>query len=177
MNRKITLSLAAITLLVLSTWTAQLSAQSEEQIKRFNEEREIFYTEKLELTEKESEAFWPIYNDFHNRKMKLMKDERNTFRYCHKNADNLTDEEFLETLEKVRKLKDDQHKLEQEYYHNRFLEALPPRKVMLLYKVEWDFRGYLIRQLRGDGQGPHGRRGGRPDSDRGPKASPPMNPL
>ena len=177
MNRKITLSFTAVALLVLSTWMAPLSAQSEEQIKRFHEERETFYTEKLDLTKKESEAFWHIDNDFHNRKMKLMEDERNTFRYCHKNADNLSDEEFLEALKKVRKLKDEGHKLEQEYYHEKFLEALPPRKVMLLYKVEWDFRGYLIKQLRKDGRGPHGKKGGRPDSDRGPMASPPANPL
>ena len=177
MNKKITLSFTAIALLVLSTLTAQLSAQSEQQIKRFNEEREAFYTEKLELSEKEAETFWPLYNDFHNRKMKLSEDERNTFRYCHMNADNLSDEDFMEALEKIRKLKDEKHKLEQEYYHNRFPEVLPPQKVMLLYMVEWDFRKHLLRKLRRDGQGPHGNRGGRPNSDRGPMAPPPVNPL
>jgi hypothetical protein len=139
-----------------------LTAQSEEQIAKFKQEREAYYTEKLELTEKESKGFWPLYSDFYNRKMKLVEDERNTFKYCHNNADNLTDQEFVEALEKIRKLKDEQHHLEQEYYHEKFPEVLPHKKVILLYKVEWDFRRHLLRKIRNHGDDNRGnRRSGR----------------
>ena len=79
-------------------------AQTEEQIEKFNEEREVYFNEKLELTESEKKAFWPLYNDFNNRKMKLMEEERNTFRYAHKNAENLSDEEIKEILARILKL-------------------------------------------------------------------------
>ncbi|RPI42496.1 MAG: hypothetical protein EHM46_05125 [Bacteroidetes bacterium] len=137
--------------------------QTEEQIEEFNKKREEFFTERLSLTEQESKAFWPMYYDYFNRKMKLAEDERNTFKYCHKNADNLTQEEFEEALAKIRTLKSQQYKLEDEYYHEKFTGVLPARKVMMLYKVEWDFRNHLLKELRNHkegGQDSRGRNGG-----------------
>jgi len=150
--------LAAVAFLFTTSGT--LRAQSQEQIDKFNEERKVYFTEELELTESESKAFWPLYEDFHNRKMKLVEDERNTWIYAHKNAENLTDKEILETLEKAYTLKDKQLQLEREYYQEKFLDALPAKKVLKLGKVEWDFRRYLIRKLREDGQGRRGQGGG-----------------
>ncbi len=137
-----------------------LFAQSPEQIKQFNKERKTFFTDKLELTVSEGEAFWPLYEDFSNRKMKLMEDERNTYQYAHKNADNLSDEEIKETLAKAFRLKEEQLKLEEDYYQNKFMTALPAKKVMKLRKVEWDFRRHLMRKLREQGEGHRGTRGG-----------------
>jgi hypothetical protein len=137
-----------------------LNAQSQEQIKKFNEERKTYFTEKLELTEQESKAFWPIYEDFQNRKMKLVEDERNTWSYAHKNAENLSDKEILETLAKAYTLKEKQLELEREYYEEKFLKALPAKKVLILGKAEWDFRRHLLRKLREDRDGKRGQRGG-----------------
>lgn len=140
-----------------------LSAQTEEQIEKFKKERVAFFTEHLELTDAEAKAFWPIYEDFSNRKMKLVEDEKNTYSYAHKNADNLSDDEIMETLAKASNLKEQQLKLEVEYYQDKFLKALPPKKVLKLGKVEWDFRRHLYRELRrqgGDGKGRSGRSGG-----------------
>ena len=139
-----------------------LSAQSQEQIDKFNEERRAYFTKELELTDQESKAFWPLYEDFQNRKMKLVEDERNTWSYAHKNAENLSDKEILETLEKGYTLKEQQLDLEREYYEGKFLKALPAKKVLKLGKVEWDFRRYLLRKLRDDGDedARRGQRGG-----------------
>ena len=144
----------------LFTTSGTLVAQSQEQIEKFNEERKVYFTEELELTDMESKAFWPLYDDFLNRKMKLVEDERNTWSYAHKNADNLSDKEILETLEKGYSLKEKQLELEREYYQEKFLEALPAKKVLKLGKVEWDFRRHLLHKLREEGQGKRGQRGG-----------------
>jgi hypothetical protein len=135
-------------------------AQSQEQINKFNEERKVYFTEKLELTEMEAKAFWPLYEDFQNRKMKLVEDERNTWMYAHKNADNLSEKEILETLEKAYTLKEKQLALEIEYYEGIFLKALPAKKVLKLGKVEWDFRRHLIEKLRGNDSDRRGQGGG-----------------
>ena len=145
----------------ISASTAKLNAQSQEQIDKINEERKAYFTEELELTEQESKAFWPIYDDFQNRKMKLVEDERNTWSYAHKNAENLSDKEILETLEKAYSLKEEQLELEREYYKGKFLNALPAKKVLKLGKVEWDFRRHLLRRLREDGDGDRGQSGQR----------------
>jgi hypothetical protein len=163
MKKSITRNLACLTFMVLSIWTMQVMAQSQEQIEKFKQEREAYYTEHLELTPEESKAFWPVYDDFHNRKMKIVEEERNNFSYAHSNSDNLTDTEITEILKKVSQLKKEQLDLEVEYYQDKFLNVLPPKKVLKLYKVEWDFRRHLLRKLRGSHRG---ERGGKDQGDR-----------
>jgi len=147
-------------LIILFSTSGMLLAQSQKQIDKFNKERTAYFTEQLELSDAESKAFWPLYEDFRNRKMKLIEDERNTWSYAHKNADNLTEKEILETLEKGYSLKEKQLALEEEYYQDKFLSALPAMKVLMLGKVEWDFRRYLLNELRGEGKGHGGQRKG-----------------
>ncbi len=156
-------------LIILFSTSGILLAQSQEQIEKFNKERTAYFTEKLELSDAESKAFWPLYEDFHNRKMKLIEDERNTWSYAHKNADNLTEKEILETLEKGYSLKKKQLALEEEYYQDKFLNALPAKKVLKLGKVEWDFRRHLLNELRGKGKGHRNQRKGQ-GSGTGPDA-------
>jgi len=177
MKRTIKKILSGTAFLLLMAGLLPLSAQSEEQIEKFKKERVDFFTERLELTDAEAKAFWPIYEDFSNRKMKLVEDERNTYSYAHKNADNLSDKEIMETLAKTANLKEQQLKLEVEYYQDKFLKALPPKKVLKLGKVEWDFRRHLYRELRKDGQRRGGRPGGGKSSDQGPSpvAPPPAD--
>lgn len=162
MKRPIKKMLTHAALLLFVAGMLPLFAQSEEQIQKFKKERVAFFTERLEFTDAEAKAFWPLYEDFSNRKMKLVEDERNTYSYAHKNADNLSDKEIMETLAKAFKLKEEQLELEVEYYQDKFLKAIPPKKVLKLGKVEWDFRRHLYRELRGqkDGKGKNGRGGG-----------------
>ncbi len=157
MIRKLTI--VTLAFLVL-TGGKVLIAQQDEQRERINREREAYFTEHLELTHSEAEAFWPIYYDFYNRKMKLIDDEHNTYKYAHKNADNLSDREITEILEKVYALKSAQLELEKEFYQDKFMKVLPHRKVLKLGKVEWDFRKYLMRKLRDEERGRN--RGGGP---------------
>jgi hypothetical protein len=160
MNKKIIYKLSAVLLLVSFSGMGILLAQTQEQIDQFNKERKDYFTEKLELTDAESKAFWPLYEDFANRKMKLVEDERNTYGYAHKNADHLSDKEIKETLAKAFRLKEEQLALEKDFYQNKFMTVLPAKKVMKLGKVEWDFRRYLMRKLREKGDGDRGNRGG-----------------
>lgn len=163
-------------ILVFSFLTGTVMAQTEEQIERFNRERETFFTQELQLTDAEAEAFWPLYNDFQHRKTRIHEDEKNTHQYTHRNLENLSEEEIIETLEKIRNLETELFNLEQEYYHKKFPEVLPPKKVVKLYRVEWEFRRHLIRELRGhDGRGERGKGQGRPGS--GPPAPAPLDPA
>ena len=173
MNKKVTRFLTGTALLLFMAGWTPILGQTEEQIKKFKKEREVYFTEELELTDSEAKTFWPLYDDFHNRKMKLVEDERNTYSYAYKNADNLTKEEILEILAKVGKLKEDQLKLEAEYYQDKFMKALPAKKVLKLGKVEWDFRRHLMRELRGQGHRDQSNRGGRPGGGQGSTSKPP----
>jgi len=157
MKRRFLYVLASVLFLFFAS--GSLIAQSKEQIEKFKEERKAYFTEQLELSDSEAKAFWPLYDDFQNRKMKLVEDERNTWSYAHKNAENLSDMEILETLNKGYSLKEKQLELEREYYQEKFLDALPAKKVLKLGKVEWDFRRHLLRKLREEGRSNRGQGG------------------
>jgi hypothetical protein len=179
MNKTITRFLTGTFLLLFFAGLTPMMGQSEEQIEKFKKERKIYFTENLELSDQEAKAFWPLYEDFSNRKMKLVEDERNTYSYAHKNAENLSDQEILDILKKVNKLKEDQLRLEAEYYQDKFLKALPAKKVLKLGKVEWDFRRHLMRELRGQDRGVEGKnRGGQGGGEgsglKGSQESPPL---
>jgi len=168
MNRKVTRSMVTIVLLAITSSLAMVTAQSDEQVEQFKKEKEAYYNEKLALTPAEIRDFWPIYNDFYNRKMKIVEEERNTFVYAHKNKENLTDSEITETLAKIRKLKEEQVQLENSYYKNKFPKVLPPKKVLDLYKVEWDFRHHLLRKLRGQRPSENRKGGSKQGAGTGP---------
>ncbi|MBN1131632.1 MAG: hypothetical protein JXR52_05030 [Bacteroidales bacterium] len=138
-----------------------LSAQTEEQKKRFEEEQIAFFNQELQLTEKEAEKFWPIYNDFNNRKMRIMEEEKNLLWYFNRNSENISAEEIDELLTKYLEINERKNQLERDY-HNEFKKILPPKKVMMLYVADRQFRMHLIRQIRHHGQSPEGRmkRGG-----------------
>ena len=170
MHKRILITRSTVCILVSFLLGGTLLAQTQEQIDQFNKERKAYFTKKLELTDAEAKAFWPLYEDFSNRKMKLVEDERNTYQYAQKNAGNLSDDEIRETLTKVFRLKEEQLALEKDFYQNKFMTALPAKKVMILGKVEWDFRRHLMRKLRERNDGKRGSRGGGSNSGSGEAA-------
>jgi uncharacterized membrane-anchored protein YhcB (DUF1043 family) len=157
-TRKLFKFIAVCLLSMVFGW-GSLMAQTQEQIDQFNRERKAYFTEKLELTDAEIKAFWPLYEDFANRKMKLVEDERTAYSYAHKNADHLSDQEVRETLSTTFRLKEEQLALEKDFYQNKFMTVLPAQKVMKLGKVEWDFRRYLMKKLRKQRDGQSDRSG------------------
>lgn len=172
MKKVISQKLSIILSLPLFLVSSLSFAQSEEQIKKFNKEREAYFNEKLDLSASEKEAFWPVYNDFSKRKMKVLEEERNTFKYSNENADNLSDEEINNILANILKYKKEVFDLEQQYYKNKFPKVLPPEKVLRLYRVEWDFRRHLVGRLRGSGHGKGKGRGAGSGAPEGPGPGP-----
>ena len=71
MKSKIVCFLSAA--MIICAAPAALKAQSQEQIDKFNEERKAYFTEKLELTDAEGKAFWPLYEDFFWNRNGLLK--------------------------------------------------------------------------------------------------------
>jgi len=94
------LKLALFILVLVIGGRSSLSAQTEEQKKRFEEEKIAFYTERMELTDSEAAKFWIIHNDYHNRKMRIAEDEKSSMQYCYKNLANMSDEEVMQCNDK-----------------------------------------------------------------------------
>lgn len=146
--RKIAVSFAVMLFLGFPKLNAQQMTMEE----KLNTQRIAFFTERLNLNASESKVFWPLYNDYINRKDKLTNESRNQCRYIYRNFENTSDQEISEALKKYILTQDKEHELFLEY-NKKFLKILPEKKVMLLYITEEQFKQHLLREIRGRGPG------------------------
>lgn len=114
---------------------AQKSWGRSEQIESI---KVAFITSKLDLTSEEAQKFWPVYNNYTKEFLVLLKKKREA-RYNNNsdpnetiNADILYESKMLELKKRYRKL---------------YAKAIPPQKILALYRAESEFREHLYKQL------------------------------
>ena len=106
-----------------------------------------FITRKLNLTPKEAQLFWPVYNQY--------EEELETLRKNHRKMMNETKNDFSQVSDAdIEKMVDEQINFRQKEidilkkYHPQFKKVLPVKKVALLYKAEEEFKRHLIKQIK-----------------------------
>ena len=118
-----------------------------EQIKT---EKIAFFTEKIGLTLNEAEKFWPVYNEYWDKKNKIINERKermqaylnHTESFSNKELEELADEYVNYRLQKAKLLDE---------YHEKFKEVLPVEKVMRLYMADYDFKSYLLKKIKSKG--------------------------
>ncbi len=106
-----------------------------------------FFTQKLNLSPEEAQLFWPVYNEYWQKKNKIIEDRRNAMKTCSENMDKLSAKE----IENYGDLYISFHKQESELlqeFNAKFKKVLSPEKVMKLYLADYDFKTYLLQQIR-----------------------------
>lgn len=105
-------------------------------------------TEELELTSKEAEKFWPIYNaaqkKMHQQRMQLKgmkKDLTSDF-------DNVSEAKAKEMLNQFLDVMDQMHN-DRKNLTLDLLAVIPAKKVIKLKKAEDDFNRKLLKEFRG----------------------------
>lgn len=116
---------------------------------KIQEEKMAFFNRELDLSKAEAKAFWPLYNDYQNRRNRIVSEKRNLMRYYSQNSRNISDEEIIGILENYIRLEKEETRL-LETYNNRFREILPDEKVLRIYIAEIGFKDYLLKRLRTD---------------------------
>ena len=129
----------------LGPWT--VSSQNYEKIQELQAQKVGFFTKKLQLTTKEAQEFWPVYNDYQAQKNKIIQDRRSATRYYINNHNNLSGKKVEEVTEKFISLIKEESDLLLAY-HAKFNKVLPINKVMNIYIAEEQFKTFLLRQLR-----------------------------
>jgi len=119
-------------------------ANRREQIRA---QKVAFITSELQLTVDEAQKFWPVYNEFDAKREKILENRRDYLQKYIKNPDNLSDKEYEKLSDDVVKTQLDEAKLVEEY-HVKFKLVLPAKKVVSLYKAEFQFKNKLLKQIR-----------------------------
>lgn len=104
-----------------------------------------FITEKLDLSEKEAQKFWPVYNTFEEENFKL---RRQTFE-TKKNIDfeTLKEEEALAVLKEMRSFETKRITLKNNFIDD-LSKILPAKKIILLEKAEDDFKHKMFEEFK-----------------------------
>jgi Spy/CpxP family protein refolding chaperone len=128
------------------------SGSMSEMFEKIKAEKISFFTMKLNLTPAEAQAFWPVYNEYEKKSFDILQKTRDFESMPEAKISSLSDQELTRITKNYIESFEQEGSLRKEY-HKKFLEILPLKKVLLLYRTEKDFRGYLINKFR---RGPGG---------------------
>lgn len=119
---------------------AQDKSEHREKIKAL---KTAFITEGLNLTAKEAQQFWPIYNEFDEKRRNLYRRERAELQ----NMECMTEEKANAQLEEYVEIEREDYLLKKKYY-NDLKKIFSARRIMQLKKVEDDFNEKMMREYR-----------------------------
>lgn len=135
-----------ITLFILFISVAAMAQpDSKERIEAL---KTAYLTEQLELTSKEAQKFWPIYNayskrlhDLYVREHKEVKDE---LRNC---SDELSESKSAQLVETFISIEENKVKERRNLVKN-LAPVISKKKTIKLFKAEDDFRRRLLKEYR-----------------------------
>ncbi|MNL35346.1 hypothetical protein D3C87_1573750 [compost metagenome] len=125
--------------------TAQAQRRSEEEIKKIQDAKVAIITNRLNLTPEQSTGFWPMYNEYSQRRREIHRAQRKIIN--DKKAEGQNDEAVLSNLKEVQELRQKELDLEKEY-QSKFLKVITASQVIELYKAERTFNDMLIQRLK-----------------------------
>lgn len=106
-----------------------------------------YITEQLNLSPKEAQEFWPIYNAYDQKRSNFRDEERDLIRNEGSDIDNLTEKEASSLVLKLKALELTKDDAEQRYISD-LQKTLSGKKILKLYRAEKDFRKKLLHRLR-----------------------------
>ena len=125
-------------------FAAEAMAQDrDEHRERIKALKTAFITEGLNLTQKEAQQFWPIYNKFEDAR-------RNLYRKEHAKVENqecLTETAATEKLEEYVEIEKQDYLLKKQYYQD-LKSIFTAKRIMQLKQLEDEFNEKLMREYR-----------------------------
>ncbi|MFC4635611.1 sensor of ECF-type sigma factor [Dokdonia ponticola] len=120
-----------------------------------------FITEQLDLSVKEAQQFWPVYNTYEDGMETLRRDERKLLGGLKNTFDQLSEKEGEIALNSLSKIAQDKLNMRTRLI-SQLKNVISSKKILKLLKTEEDFKRVLIDKIKAR-RGNMGRRinGGR----------------
>lgn len=103
-----------------------------------------FISNRLQLTPKEAEQFWPLFNEFHD-KQKAIREAAHAQRQ--KPFDEMTDAEVEKLIASEIEMQSRELDLRKEYYQ-KFKTVISVKKIAKLYRAERDFKMSVLENIK-----------------------------
>lgn len=114
-------------------------------IEKMESMRIAFLSNELDLTTDEAIKFWPLYNEYSDKRLELRKDQFEDKRKL--KHDNLSEEESKQILDEQMEVQEKELTLKKNYY-DKFSVVLPAQKLAKLEPAEMEFNREVIRKLK-----------------------------
>ncbi len=101
-------------------------------------------TKKMGLSAKEAQSFWPLYNEFLDKKEVL---RQANIKAKKKDLNTLSDKEIETLIEEDFTYKQKDLDLQKEY-NRKYKAILPVKKIALLSQAEEEFKIWLVEQMK-----------------------------
>jgi 3'-phosphoadenosine 5'-phosphosulfate (PAPS) 3'-phosphatase len=128
-------------------FTAVSFAQNKPDWEKIKSLKVAFITEKLSLSSKEAQEFWPVYNAYEEKREALRKKEHTQIRSKIRDAETLTEKESAQLLKQHLELEEEEEELDKEFL-KEVSTVISSKKTLLLLRSEEDFKRQLIKQYR-----------------------------
>jgi len=114
-------------------------------------QRIAYITQQINLTSSEAEIFWPVYNEFQDKKRNILK-QKKLIMLRYEQKDYASEAELEQLVDKFINLQVGEAEMLKSY-HQEFKKILGVEKVVKLYRAENHFKQYLLKQIKGQGAG------------------------
>lgn len=139
---KVLITTCILLIIALKGYT-QHHHHSKEEFEKIEAAKIAHITTAVGLTPNQAEDFWPLYNEYSQKRRELKHERKDLMR----NSDQLTDDKLiLKSFDRIDELRLMELNLDQAY-RKKFLIILSPNQVMKLYRAEKEFFRMIMRKI------------------------------
>lgn len=142
MKKSIFIGLLICFSLVSTVSAQQRDDKRKENFEQFRAKRIAYITEKVKLTPKEAEVFWPLANELQEKKYELNKPLREERKKQRASQTALTEADYLKIIDANADIRIKEAQLNKEYLE-KFKKTLSAEKIFKYQKAEEE----LMRQM------------------------------
>lgn len=139
-------------LLAIPAFAGIKAQQTDKQfVNNIQSERIAFFTQRMGITPAEAQKFWPLYNEYTQKKNAITAEKNKLTKFYKTNSATMTENDVDVTIQKYVNLAKQETELLEEY-NKKFRSVLPAHKVMKLYLAEFEFKEWLLKKIREKGE-------------------------
>ncbi|VAV84791.1 hypothetical protein MNBD_BACTEROID02-477 [hydrothermal vent metagenome] len=132
-----------LTLFICFNAYSQRDGKMQERIKA---QKVAFITERLDLSSKEAQKFWPIYNAFEDKVTKMRRNDLREVRQAMQKR-NLSDSEAQQVLDQFMNVEEQLFEAKKQLVKD-LRNVIPPQKIIQLKAAEDAFNKKLMKMLQ-----------------------------
>lgn len=124
---------------------AQGGGRKGQRLAQLENAKIAFITNRVALTQDQAQRFWPLYNEFSDKRRDINRSGRLLRRDV---TEGMTDQQIRENFNQSFVLRQQELNLEKEYF-DKFQKVISLRQVSQLFLAERDFTKEVIRRVAG----------------------------